>query len=114
MKITIVKKTYVNARMYHVNSQHDGASIVEYEVGCGCHGTKREVHKFWRITENSINYDIPFDNAVEASNIISEEDASFVNRLATVGETSNISDFTGLVSRPNPDKIWADAQIVRM
>ncbi len=65
---------------------------------------------------DGVVYDIPEDHAALSPDIelpVGDE-SDFKDRLANIGWTSRIDDFDGLVSKPNPDEIWKNAQDVPM
>lgn len=114
-RITITIKSFINNRLFDVNSQYIYDSKVGKTTGCKCNGSLKESF-YYRVMIDGVVYDIPEDHAALSTDIelpVGDE-SDFKDRLANIGWTSRIDDFDGLVSKPNPDEIWKNAQDVPM
>jgi hypothetical protein len=111
--ITIQQRVIRKGYVFQPNNQYCYKRIDTRSKGCGCGGNPKKIVNYYIVEIAGIDYEIDERFAVKTDIPISKFDQNFDNRIAHIGDNYGFS-FQDLLIKPDPDKIFAEAQIVRM
>lgn len=116
--LTITSQVIIKDKLFLPNEQYEYTQKVTTMQGCGCGGQPQVQVIHYRVVINNVFYDIPKKNVVETTVVIAKADQSFDGKWRDIGDRdiqgNKINDYTGLVSRPDPNAIAASANNIPM
>lgn len=108
--VTFQNKLYLGGFLFNYNHQFPFDMIVWLAVGCGCNGTEVQHVKHYRVLASGNAFYIDAKYVVETDTPIpiQSQDADIARRDQHLNPGKN---FTDIVAHPNPDAIWAAANM---